>query len=287
MLLPVNQEHAGAENGSSAVGRSSFVGPLEAALRRPLLVLLPLIVLVAAAVAYGLTRSPEYTAESRVNVGRVDVPAFTVQGVVTGNAVLASGYSRIVTAKPVLDHVAAETKVPADDARDMLAGSPVPGSTLIRVESTGDTEAEAIAVANAGAQGLIDYVRELNADESELDRLLAEFRTAQERTNELRVEYADALNAHGRRDPRTLEARLDFMVAVTQSKRVEGQYLQTRDEEAPTDLLQLVAPAAIAESDESSVLQRLIVIAAAAGLAIGFALALLAANRRIIARRES
>ena len=71
-----------------------FVGPLESVFRYPLFAIVPVVALVLAGLAVGLLRSPVYTAEARISVGRVDVPAYTLQGVTVGNSTLAASYAR-------------------------------------------------------------------------------------------------------------------------------------------------------------------------------------------------
>src|SRR4051812_24345023 len=77
-----------------------FRGPLESMLLPPILVVVPVLLCVGVAVIAGLVRQPTYSAEARINVGRTDVPAYTLQGTTIGNATLASSYSRAVPAQP-------------------------------------------------------------------------------------------------------------------------------------------------------------------------------------------
>src|SRR3954447_7330836 len=65
--------------------RPHVAGPLEAFLRHPIIAILPVLLLTGGAVYLGVNRDPEYTAKARVNVGRTDVPAYTLQNVVIGN----------------------------------------------------------------------------------------------------------------------------------------------------------------------------------------------------------
>src|SRR4051812_17782098 len=140
----------------------AFRGPLESVLLAPLAAVLPIIVLVGLAVAAGLMRSPVYSAQARINVGRTDVPAYTLQGTTIGNATLASSYSRAVPAPPIVKAAARAGHVSPATARAALSGSPVPGSTLIRVDADGDSSRQARRMANAAARALVTYVVELN-----------------------------------------------------------------------------------------------------------------------------
>src|SRR4051795_7333690 len=120
-----------------------FVGPLESVIRHPFAAALPVVFLVAVALVIGLTRSPKYVSEARISVGRVDVPAFTLQNVVTGNQALASGYARAISARRVLTDAGKRIRIGPDQAADRLTASTIPGSTLIRVDGTGHSVRDA------------------------------------------------------------------------------------------------------------------------------------------------
>lgn len=259
-----------------------FVGPLEAGLRHPGLVLLPLVLLVIAAVAFGLLRSPVYSSEARINVGDADVPAFALQGVVIGNQTLAAGYARTIVAEPVVRQAAQTSGLDPADVRSRLSASPIPGSTLIRVESEGTSEQEAVGLANDGAGALIGYVRRLNRESGDSD-VLARFRVA-ETAVQAALSEVQAQERRGR-PPTTLpQARLELKLARLEAQRLSNRYQSVGGDQDLRNLLQLVAPAARADSDFGSTLQRLLLVAVAAGLALGLSLALLKANRRLLRR---
>jgi capsular polysaccharide biosynthesis protein len=258
----------------------AFVGPLESVLRYPLLALAPVVAFVLAGLLIGVLRSPVYDAEARINVGRVDVPAYTLQGVTIGNATLASSYSRALAAPEVIEKAAQQANVSVEDARESLVSSPVPGSTLIRVEAEGGSSGEAQQLANAAALALIDYVTTLNVRQQE-SRSLERFRDAQAtaekaRTRLLRIQD-DRPNS-----PAAERARIDLRTAELHARSVGGRVLGATVAPPPENLLQLVVPAATADSDRSSVLQQALLIALVAGIVLGFALALLRANWQLV-----
>ncbi len=268
--------------GDPSAASAAFVGPLEAGLRHPGLVALPLVLLLVAAVAFGLLRSPVYSSEARVNVGDADVPAFTLQGVVIGNQTLAAGYARTIVAEPVVRQAAQATGLDLKEARAQLTASPIPGSTLIRVDSEDSSERGAVRLANVGAEALIGYVRRLNRENTDSD-LLARFRLAETRVQAaLRRVQAQERQAE---PPTTLpRARLDLKIARLEAQRLSNRYQSVGGDQDLRNLLQLVAPAARADSDFGSMLQRLLLVAVAAGLVLGLGLALLKANRRLLRR---
>jgi uncharacterized protein involved in exopolysaccharide biosynthesis len=264
-----------------------FVGPLESVLRHPLLTLIPLLVLVAIALAVGLTRDPEYTAEAGVSVGRVDVPAFTLQGVVQGNATLAAGYARAIAAEPVVVAAAREANLTPRSARARLDASPVPGSTLIRIEGRRTSEAGAVTLANAGARSLITYIVDLEARQQETG-LLAEYRRSREIVDEARRRFRRFTLEDRRDSERVREARVDLELARLRTSTLRNRIrFGTSDEGVTRNVLQLLTPAAEADSDRGSVLQRLLLIAVAAGAVLGAVLALLRSNRGLLRRRRT
>lgn len=268
--------------GQSRGGSRTFVGPLESAVRHPFLTILPLVLLLGVAAAVGLIRDPVYTADASVNVGTADVPAFTLQGVIIGNSALAAGYARVLSAEPVITAAARDVGIDPDDARSRLSASPVPGATIIRVEGEGPSADAAIALANAGGTALIRYIEDVTTDDQALE-LLKAFRQARGRTFRARrildrLEREDASAAAIRR------ARLDVETAALRAERLANEFRGGQREPAEAQLLQLIGPAAEADSDFWSVLQRLLLVGAAAGLVLGFALALLRENRALLRR---
>jgi capsular polysaccharide biosynthesis protein len=272
------------EPASDRVSEPAFVGPLEAMLRHPFLTLLPLLLCAGAAVYFGSERNPVYTAEARISVGRADVPAYTLQNVVIGNSTLAAGYARAVDAPAVAQRAARDAGIGPVDARKRLSASPIPGSTLIRVEAEGPSEVDAVRLANAGSDSLVRYVTRLNA-EQEPTNVLTAFRRARARIDRLEARLAKLNRRPGRNRDAIRQAQLDLDVATLRASTLNDQY---RGAQANTvdNLLQIIAPADSAKSDDSSYLQRLIILAVAAGLLIGMALALLRSNAGLIGRRR-
>ncbi len=267
-----------------------FRGPLESALRHPILTLLPLIAAIGAAAALGLERAPVYSADARINVGRVDVPAYTLQGVTIGNSTLAASYARAIIAPEVVTAAARKARVPVQAAAQGLSASQVPRSTLIGVEADAPTEAQAVALANAGADELIAYVTKLNLRQ-ERSANLSRYRAASRRVQRaaLRVQALTARGAATRRGLRTKleKARTELATRQIAAAAIAGEI--NRGAQAPNskNLLQLIVPAAEASSDRDDVLQQLLIIAAVSGLVIGLALALLRTNWGYLRRARS
>ena len=260
---------------------STFVGPGQAALRHPFIVLVVMLVFIGGAVAIALTRDPVYTAESRVNVGRINVPPYTLQGVVIGNQSLAQSYSRAINAPDVINAASRAARVPPETVLSNLSATPVAQSTVIRIEATGSSERESVALANAASRGLRNYVVKLNRNAQATD-VLAQYRRAVRDVANAQKRVAASLG-----NPGALQrAQLRLQTAQLRSKALEQQYQFQAGNEAPPNLVQLLAPATSASSDFDSQLQELVLIGAVAGLLVGLALALLRSNMELIRSRR-
>lgn len=261
----------------------SLVGPVEAVVRSPILAIAPAILLVFAAIVIGGLRAPVYTSKASVNVGRVDVPAFTLQGVTIGNATLALGYARFISAPAVVQSAALSARVPVDDAQSKISASPVPNSTLIVVEAKGSSATQSELLANGAAQGLIRYVRKLTANQQETG-VLHGYRDALAATQQ-KLEILQSLQAtHSPKSDIVRQAQLDYQTAKLRQQSIGQKYLSFQVAPSPQNLLQLAVPAAQASSDLWSMLARMALIAVAVGLVLGVALALWVANRELLVR---
>jgi hypothetical protein len=262
-----------------------FAGPLESALRHPFLVLLPLLAAVGAAVALGLQRDPVYSTAARINVGRVDVPAYTLQGVTIGNSTLASSYARAITAPAVTKSAARKSGIDLTEAYLGLSASQVPKSTLIEVNAEGTSSARAIRLANAGADALITYVTKLNVRQERTTDLRA-YRAASARVQRALVKvqtltFGNPFKTAALRK-QLREARTEFATRQLEANAIGARITQRANAPESKGLLQLVVPASRAESDRDETLEELIIIGVVTGLVLGLAFALLVTNWRYL-----
>jgi len=283
---PKQEDASGREPPLGTPPGRQFRGPLESALRHPLVATLPIVALVGIAAVIGLTRDPTYTANSSVSVGRADVPAAALRGVLAANAALAAGYARTIDAEPVVRPAGDAVGLSPSEVRDRLSASPVDSTTLIRIEAEGVDEAGAVRLSNAGARSLINYVEDLNRRQ-DTGGVLRRFRAAR-----ARVERAKTILDRLERDPspsraRLEQARLDFASASLQAETVGNEYRALRGGPEARTIVQFVAPAADARSDRRSTLERLLLIALAAGVLVGVALALVLENSHLVGRKGS
>jgi len=245
-------------------------------------VIILIVLLAGAGVGVGLSLKQTYKAEARANVGRVDVPAITLQGVLFGSQLLASNYARLIAADPVVLPTAQKTGLSPDTVRSRLSASPLPGSTLIRIEANGPNKAASIALSNAGMNALVAYVAKLNTQQSDTD-LLNEFRRQQSELDNRTLKVRKLSRHHASRAA-IERARLDQFTTQLRLRRLTSQI--TSSGLPGNGLLVAVAPAATASSDRTTKIEELGLIGLAAGIFLGLGIAVLLSNAELLRRRR-
>jgi capsular polysaccharide biosynthesis protein len=260
-------------------------GVLDAARRRPLLAIVPLLAALALAAAAGLARKPVYTATAQLRVGGFDV---SVPGALTGYATasvaLASTYSFSVHEPDVVAAVARRLHVPAQRVIGAVSASPLPESPVFRVRARAASGPAAVRIANATAVALAGTRLGLTSSAERARRLRAFTRAAEA------LAAARAAQHQGQLDERTLPsaahaaalARAEGDVAAAQIalQARRAAYLSGAQSVTSTPAVEVVGPAQGAQSDRATTLELLLVIGIAAGLAVGLALAVLVDARR-------
>jgi hypothetical protein len=261
------------------------VGGFDAIRRHRLLAVTPMILLVGLAIAYGVTRPPTYTAESRLAVARIglETPG-ALSGFATATAALSATYSRAADSTTVIRSVASRVGIGEDEVRSRLSATPLPNSAVIRLRATGDSSQSAIDVANAGSAALQRYVVDLNRHNPNAERLYGAFREASEvaarRHNELR-----RLRALFGRTPtpsqgrRLADAEADADAADLRAETFRSGYVQAQQSQSTISLLQPLATASTAASNFATRLELALFIAIVVGGLLGVALATARANR--------
>jgi capsular polysaccharide biosynthesis protein len=256
------------------------LGLFQAVKRSLPLVILPVLLLVAGAAAYGLLREPTYTTEARLNVGGLTLTQQSIDGYTGAVAQLAVAYSRAIDATGVVEPVARRLDLPPEEVASRISATPIQGSPVIRVIATGKDSAQTRRLADGMADSLVDYAMELNAGEQRGQRLLRRYVAASRDYRRASLEAARFDSDDERRRPfqvRADIARLKQTVSgVLYQQAVAGQ--------ATLNLVQKLAPAAPPSSDRDEVLQQALAGGLIAGLLIGIGLAVWRTNR-LTARR--
>lgn len=235
------------------------VGVAEALRRHWPVAAVPVLIFVMLAIVISWARTPVFTAEARLNVGGTDLPTESVSNFVIGTQTLAATYSRLVTANEVLLGASEASGIPPEEVYGKVDASPIPESSVFRVEARAATADDAVVLANAAAESLIAFVGERGRDTAETRRLAGLVRTAAED-----VENAQTAGARE-------EARLRLETYRT-------LYSEQVTSSASGSTVQVLNPAGTATSDRSSVLQRLGFVGLIGGLAVGITLASIRAN---------
>jgi capsular polysaccharide biosynthesis protein len=140
--------------------------------------------------AFAFVRSPTYTAEERLVVGKTaqlsnlaSVPGLDVAG-----ESLASSYSRLVNT----DEVQAATAKKLGGVLDgSISASPIPDSAIVRLDATAPSQEHALAVAKAASAALVDAVEKLNRQQNQsAEDILDKFNAA----NAIVIASQDQLN---------------------------------------------------------------------------------------------
>lgn len=249
--------------------------------------LLPVVVLVAAAIAAGYARSPQYTSEARLGVGRVD--ASTPASLVGFQAVtqsLAATYSRSVQSDDVVNAVAAQLKVKPGYVRSHLSATPIPQSPVFRVIATASSAKRAEDLSNAVSDTFVQQTAATGENGPDSDQLLDDYRSAVRYVTRLRVK-AKVLQDRLTRNPvphnadRYAKERSKVIAASIRADALQNAYRNSLQTAGSSATVQIIQHARSAPNDRRRVLELLLFIAVVAGLAIGLALALLASSREM------
>jgi len=278
--LPTDSKRPGAGDSHQLFEQ---VGVLEAMRWHWRLVLIPVVLLVGAGLALGLLRAPQYTATANLSVDFGAQNPSSLSGSVTAAQALAESYARAIDATPVVHQVSRKTDTPRSEVADHISASPIPDSTLVKVNGIGDSADAATRLANVSATALTRYIATLNGTRQGSAPVLAQFRQA-ESVYQDRLNHQEELAARAAANPsdettaRELQgARVKTQVALLKKNSVGELY--GASQQAYVAPLRFLNVASSASSDRLSRLQLLGFIGLVAGLAVGAALATVKANR--------
>jgi capsular polysaccharide biosynthesis protein len=260
--------------------------PLQAVARHPLIALLPVILLIGAAIAVSTQRKPTYSAESRVAIGSFSPSEQSAPGAAYAGTQFASAYSRAITAEDVVRPVARETHLAPAQVSARLSATPVPDSPFLRIQATGPTAQSAEALASAATGALTEYVRRSGATNAQATRLLQRFHDAQ-----AKAESAATAASRAKKDvdqsPNDASARNRLEKAQTnvettslKARGLRAAYLEQAQSSTSGIPVRVLNDADSATSDAEQKLRLILTVAAAAGIALGVALATAVASRR-------
>ncbi|MDQ3504060.1 MAG: hypothetical protein M3486_10710, partial [Actinomycetota bacterium] len=181
-----------------AKGRSSapqVVGPLISSLRHPVLALFPIVALLVLGIGAALGTPAVHTAQAQVLVGRVDVESTAVPGFVAANENLAGLYARIAETSVIAAPVGDALGLSSGQVLSQVAASPIPETSIVRVEASSDNSQDAVVLAAEVADKLITYVEGNSVRPAGVETSLEDFETASAELLQAQGELAAARTA--------------------------------------------------------------------------------------------
>lgn len=106
--------------------------------------LLPVLLLLGAAIALGLLRDPTYTATARSQVLIAASSPSSLAGSADAGTDFAATYARAIDAEEIVGQVARETDLTRDQVNDRISATPVPDAAVLSVSATGTNEGVAV-----------------------------------------------------------------------------------------------------------------------------------------------
>jgi len=262
--------------------RIDFLGALY---RHWVLVLLPVLVLVGGAVALGIKRPPKYKSTATLQVGHVYIsnPA-GVSTIIEATQTLAGVYSRTINASEVRQDVAQRLRRQSVSVSGGLSATPLPSTPLIKVTAEATSATGAAALANAGADSIVDYVNhEVRASDvtatltKRYKQAALEYRQKKDVSNRAERRYENHRTRKNKRARNQAGADADSAQLAVQTLR--ASYQQAVQGGIASAAVENFQHAAGASSDRSRTMQILVFVGLLGGIAAGVALALLRTYR--------
>lgn len=236
----------------------------------------------------GALLPPEYTAEARVAVGSNDLTALAIPGYAYGAQELAASTSRYVGNAQVLGEL---DPVLGGDAASVtgVSASPLPDSSIIRVEVTAVDAETAVRGTDALTTYLLEQADRVNSS-TDTDELLEEFSALSRQVAEAeaaRTDAAAALAASPAGSPAREAAREALVegeasvdVLTAQQSALGARYEQATTASGITYQLRVVAGAALSSDTRTAAVQRYGVLGAGVGGLAALIVAVLLDRRR-------
>jgi capsular polysaccharide biosynthesis protein len=230
------------------------------------------VVLGGAGALAGYLRTPEYTTSAVLNAGRIDIQAQSISGYTQASAYLATTYSRVIQSGAVLAPVARSTGRSIDSVAGSLSATPIPNSSVFRVQAKAKSAPEAVKTANAAAAQVVAFSRS-QVRGGPAAKLLASYGQASAKASSL-ASRAGAAKSKSNVSPEKLsKMRRAAAVAALEAQGLQQQYIaQIAQLKGTTEVL-ILSAARKASSDRTQKTEIGAFIGLVAGLLIGGLLA--------------
>ncbi len=271
-------------NGQASLPDTAGSMLLRALRRHRVLVALCSVVLAGAGAAWGITRTPVYTASSTLQVGKVNPNSPGFYGFVQSATALATAFSRSVDAEAVLATVHGRLDIAPDRALARLSAEPIPNSPVFRVIATGTSARRAIDLANVAGAAVVEYVNGAGAN-SNGPGLLNTYHAVSAKLARAQSDVAAAARAFKAHPSSATGDALVNAQALVAAEKLRAQaiasgYQESEQGATTTSLVSLLAGASSASSDRAAKIELYAFTGLLAGFVIGCALAAALERRR-------
>jgi Chain length determinant protein len=240
-------------------------------------------VAIACALVLGVIRTPTYTAEARLVVGKsVQLNNLaSIPGLSAASQDLASSYSRLVSTPAVVNNAAKRLGHKNGALGGSLSASPIALSPIVRIESGAKSSGAAVAIANAGAQALVDAVNQLNKEQTKAgEDLLAQYELVDQQLLRDSATLA-TLQKQGASADQLIAAQTAVDREQIQVTALADQYKAAfTPDQVNTQVIQRVGVAGATGNDRKKFLEIVLLAAAIGGFLVGTAAATLIDLRR-------
>ena len=237
----------------------------------------------AAGYVYAHAKPVRYTASAQLAVGTTNVNTpDSLGGFAQSGPTLAAAYSRAVYADQVVGVVTGKLHRSAGDVRGHLNATVIPTTPVVRIDATGSSGGDAIALANTSATALSAYAGSLNGNDANAKALLSKYQRASEDVARAESDVNNLSLTASSSSTRAAKAKL--ATAKLEQETLANSYRNAQQGQGSSNPLQVLERATGATSNRNSKLQLYTVAGVIGGLVVGWALAILAGNRRL--RRE-
>jgi hypothetical protein len=243
--------------------------------------MLPVLVLAGLGVAAGLRRSPTYTATAENVVEALSPSVAQLPGAIQAAQDLASNQSRLIDSDAIAGPLARRFDTTSGYIESSVSATPVPDSTVIRIQADGPEASDAVRLANAAARTFADYVNEQTRTDEEGDEVLEQYREASAAyQRELAAKQGVDRAGDAASPTERLRAASALDAAQLRREALSAQYQTVVQSHGSAPTVKTFVVARDASSDRWTTLEIYVVLGVVVGFVIGAAFATLLANRR-------
>ncbi|MHB8504221.1 MAG: hypothetical protein ACYDEN_00615 [Acidimicrobiales bacterium] len=243
--------------------------------------------------AFGLLRAPNYHAQARLVVGTNATLAnvAAAAGLPAAEDAFAAEYARLLSDGSVQQSIA--SRLGMKRVIGLVTASPIPQSPVIQVDATASTSANAVALAEAGAQALLAEVYRLNnATAGTVQGLVSQYQQAEQAIakdqntvrvlqNQINALPASASSTIGTLDSQLASVQADIDAQQLKANALSAQYQNVYSPlQQEEDTVQISSAAAPSGSDRKSFLEMGVLAGLLAGAVIGLGIAAVRDLRR-------